>query len=50
MTARQQNKLADHMADGCPSLIEAAHRMRLPVAQVEALWATIKRGLGRQAR
>lgn len=50
MSARLADKRADHMADGCPTLSEAAYRMRLPLAQVERIWAGIRRGLGRQAR
>lgn len=44
------DKLAEHMANGCPSMIEAAHRMRLPIADVERLWTRIVRRLGAQAR
>ncbi|MFH8652302.1 hypothetical protein ACH37Y_06255 [Sphingomonas paucimobilis] len=48
-TARM-DKLADIMADGCPSLTDAAYRMRMPVQQVERLWKLIRQGLGAQAR
>lgn len=44
------DKLAEHMANGCPSVIEAAHRMRLPIQDVERLWTRIIRRLGKQAR
>ena len=44
------DRLAEHMANGCPSVMEAAHRMRLPIADVERLWTRIVRALGRQAR
>lgn len=47
---RQMDKLAQHMADGSPSLTDAAYRMKVAQADVEALWAAIRRGLGWQGR
>lgn len=46
---RRADRLADLMADGCPTLGEAAYRMRQPIKEVEATWKTICRALGRQA-
>lgn len=43
------DRLADHMAEGCPSVAEAARRMRIALSDADALWARIRRGLGRQA-
>jgi hypothetical protein len=42
--------VADEMAAGCPSLIEAAYRLKMPVRSVEDAWRGICRDLGRQAR
>ena len=50
LLARQVDRLADLMAEGCPNLVAAAHRMRLPVARVEALWRGIRAKLGWQAQ
>ncbi len=47
---RRADKLADLMADGCPSFAEAAYRMRRTIGEVETLWSGICRELGRQAR
>lgn len=44
------DRLAEHMANGCPSVIEAARRMRMPIQDVEQLWTRIVRNLGTQAR
>lgn len=49
LTSRM-DKLADLMADGCPTLTGAAYRMRMPVQQVERLWKLIRQGLGDQAK
>jgi len=43
-------RLAEHRAEGCPTVIEAAHRMRLPIQDAERLWTRIVRSLGAQAR
>lgn len=50
---REQHRariFAGHMADGCPSLIEAASRMRITIVEADRLWKRIKRDLGWQAR
>ena len=51
MAARRTptERLCDQMADGCPSLSEAAYRLRLPVAEAEKLWRRVCRDLGVQA-
>lgn len=36
------------MADGA-TLTDAAYRMKRPLSEIEALWAGIRRSLGRQA-
>lgn len=46
----RMDKLADLMADGCPTLTDAAYRRRMPVQLVERLWKLIRQGLGDQAR
>ncbi len=43
-------RLAEHMAGGCPSVIEAARRMKITVAAAEKLWRRVCRDLGPQAR
>lgn len=48
-TRRQMDKLAQLMADGCPSIVEAAYRMRLAQSSADRLWQLIRRGLGPQA-
>lgn len=45
---RRADRLADLMADGA-TLTDAAYRMKRPLAEIEALWAGIRRSLGRQA-
>lgn len=44
-----QDRLAEHMAEGCPSVMEAARRMKLTVTEADRLWKRIARGLGSQA-
>ncbi len=44
------DRLAEHMANGCPSIVEAARLMRLPIQDVERLCTRVVRGLGSQAR
>lgn len=44
------DRLAEQMADGCPSLVEAAHRLRLSVTDADRMWKGIVRKLGWQAR
>ncbi len=44
------DRLAEHMAEGCPSIVEAAHRMRLSTVDVNRVWKDIVRALGPQAR
>lgn len=43
------DRLAEHMAGGCPSLIEAARLMRITEADARRHWQAVCRGLGRQA-
>lgn len=48
-TLRQMDRLADHMADGCPSITEAAYRMRITQQTADRCWQLIRRELGKQA-
>ncbi|MEE8610118.1 MAG: hypothetical protein V3V60_08525 [Sphingomonas aquatilis] len=48
-TLRQMDRLADLMADGCPSITEAAYRMRTTQQTADRCWQLIRRGLGKQA-
>ncbi|MFG6284753.1 hypothetical protein [Sphingomonas sp. S6] len=48
-TLRQMDRLADLMADGCPSITEAAYRMRTTQQTADRCWQLIRRELGRQA-
>lgn len=43
------DRLAEHMAEGCPSIIEAARRMRISVSTADEHWRKIRKRLGRQA-
>jgi hypothetical protein len=45
-----RDRLAEAMAQGCPSLLGAAIRLAIPLDEAEGLWAQIVRGLGPQAR
>lgn len=49
-TRRQMDRLADLMADGCPSIVEAAYRMRIPQSTADRAWQLVRRELGKQAR
>lgn len=49
-TRRQMDRLAEHMANDCPTIVEAAYRMRLPQSTADRLWQLIRRELGKQAR
>lgn len=49
-TARRMDALAQVMADGCPTLGEAAGRLGLDRTTVGRLWKRIREGLGEQAR
>lgn len=42
----QRDALADLMADGCPSISEAARRMSLTQSRTDQHWQAIKRDLG----
>lgn len=44
-----KGRLADAMADGAPSLVEAARRLRQSRSTAFALWSEIRAGLGPQA-
>jgi PIN domain nuclease of toxin-antitoxin system len=48
--ARPIDRVAELMADGCASCAAVAYKLRRPVAEVDRLWAKIRRDLGRQAR
>ena len=53
-TARPQTRermavLADHMADGCPSIIRAANDLGWTQGNTERLWKMVRRELGWQA-
>jgi hypothetical protein len=43
------HRLAEHMAEGCPTVIEASRRMRLTAVDGERIWKRIVRALGWQA-
>ena len=43
------DRLAEHMAQGCPSLAEAARRMCISVTTSEEYWRRIRKALGAQA-
>lgn len=46
-TARQaRDDLAEQMANGCPSISEAARRMRITQSRADQHWQAIKDGLG----
>ena len=49
-TLRQMDRLADLMAEGCPSITEAARQMRLTQSRADQLWQRIRRQLGSQAK
>lgn len=38
--------LAEQMAEGCPSISEAARRVRISQSRADQYWQEIKRGLG----
>jgi hypothetical protein len=44
------DRLAELMAEGCPSILDAARRMRITAAEAEKHWRAICKGLGPQAR
>lgn len=48
-TLAQMDRLADQMADGCPSISEAARRIGLSQSRADQLWQRIRKGLGAQA-
>jgi len=47
--AHLANIIAQHMAEGCPSVVEAARRMRITLSDAERLWTRIRCAMGRQA-
>ena len=49
-TLRQMDWLADLMADGCPTIVEAAYRMRITQTAADRMWQRVRRGLGSQAQ
>lgn len=48
-TVAQMDRLADQMADGCPSISEAARRLGLTQSRTDQLWQRVRKGLGPQA-
>lgn len=48
-TLAAMNRLADTMAEGCPSISEAARRLGLTQSRTDQLWQRIRRGCGAQA-
>ena len=49
-TLARMDELADLMADGCPTISEAARRMGMRQPRVHELWQRICKGLGPQAQ
>lgn len=49
-TAVQMDQLADLMADGCPTIRDAAAIMELGKSRVDRLWQRIRAQLGWQAQ
>lgn len=49
-TLRTMDLLAEHMAEGCPTIAEAARRLGITQSWADNCWQRIKRGLGEQAR
>jgi hypothetical protein len=49
-TQRQMDRIAELMAAGCPSIVEAAYRMRIPQSTADRAWQLVRRKLGKQAR
>ena len=49
-TVRHMDRMADLMADGCPSVTEAAYRMKLTQTEADRVWQRIRRSLGKQAQ
>jgi hypothetical protein len=48
-TTAQMDTLAEHMAEGCPSIIEASRRMGIAQQRANVLWGRIRAELGAQA-
>jgi hypothetical protein len=49
-TRQLMDDLADLMAEGCPSISEAARRLGLGQSHADQLWQRIRKALGPQAR
>lgn len=49
-TLRTMDFLAEQMAEGCPSIAEAARRLGITQSWADQCWQRIRRGLGDQAR
>lgn len=49
-TAANMDRLADAMADGCPSISQAARDLGLTQSRADQLWQRIRKGLGEQAQ
>jgi hypothetical protein len=45
----RMDQIADAMANGCPSISEAARRLGLTQSRTDQLWQRIRRDLGAQA-
>lgn len=45
-----RDDLAEEMANGCPSISEAARRMRILQSRADQHWQAIRRDLGPQAQ
>lgn len=49
-TILHMDRLADEMANGCPSIAQAGRRLNFAPAHTDYLWRRIRAGLGAQAR
>lgn len=49
LTLVRMDLLADEMANGCPSIVEAARRLGLTQSRADQLWQRIRRELVVQA-
>lgn len=47
--AQARTDLAELMAEGCPSVREAARQLRMSFKRADIHWQAIRRGLGEQA-
>lgn len=49
LTMVRMDLLAEEMANGCPTIVEAARRLGLTQSRADQLWQRIRRDLGAQA-